>query len=147
MSRASIAAWAREAGVENVATPLDIDVRHRGWQGRWPDGFDVVFVANLVHISPWEATVGLLRGVGALLAPDGLLAIYGCFTRDGAHISESNVAFDASLRREDPSWGVRDVAEVAREAEAHGLCLAETIAMPANNLTLVLRRRAWTAPG
>ncbi len=142
VSRRSIAAWTRETGVHNVAAPLDIDVRCADWHRSWPDGFDVVLVCNLVHIAPWEATTGLLRGVGALLAPDGLLVIYGCFKRDGTHISRSNVAFDASLRRENPSWGVRDVAEVADAASAHGLRLAETIAMPANNLMLVLRRAA-----
>lgn len=138
-ARESVAAWTREAGLGNVAPPLDVDVRRPGWQRIWNERFDVVFTANLVHIAPWETTTGLLAGVGALLAPEGLLVIYGCFKRDGAHISASNVAFDAGLRRENPSWGVRDVAEVADAAAVHGLRLAETIAMPANNLTLVLR--------
>lgn len=139
VSRQSIAAWTEAAKLANVAAPADIDVRRPGWHTPWPDGFDVLYVANLIHIAPWAATLGLMAGAGALLRPGGLLAIYGCFKRDGVHISESNVAFDASLRREDPSWGVRDVAEVADAAAAEGLALDEIVAMPANNLTLVLR--------
>ncbi|MGI9381914.1 MAG: DUF938 domain-containing protein [Methyloligellaceae bacterium] len=139
ISRQSIIAWTEAAKVANVAAPADIDVRRPGWHTPWPDGFDILYVANLIHIAPWEATLGLMAGAGALLKPDGLFVIYGCFKRDGVHISQSNVAFDASLRREDPSWGVRDVDEVADAAAAEGLALDEVVAMPANNLVLVLR--------
>jgi len=95
---------------------------------------------NLLHISPWAATLGLLSGAARLLAPDGRLFIYGPFSRGGAHISESNVQFDASLRYRDPAWGVRDIDDVAAAAQGEGLDLVEVIAMPANNLMLMLAR-------
>lgn len=139
VSRQSVAAWTEAARVTNVAAPADVDVRCPDWHAPWTEGFDVLFTANLVHIAPWETTLGLMAGAGVLLRPDGLFAIYGCFKRDGAHISQSNIAFDASLRRQNPSWGVRDVGEVSDAAAAQGLALDEVVAMPANNLMLVLR--------
>ena len=142
VSRQSVAAWTEAARVTNVSAPTDVDVRRPDWHAPWAEGFDVLFTANLIHIAPWETTLGLMAGAGALLRPDGLVAIYGCFKRDGAHISQSNIAFDASLRRRDPSWGVRDVGEVSGAAAAQGLALDEVIAMPANNLMLVLRPAA-----
>lgn len=138
-ARRSIAAWRAEMGRDNIAAPLAIDVTEEDWAQALEPGFDAMVAVNLLHISPWAATVGLMRGAGVLLAPGGVLAIYGCFKRDGAHISQSNVDFDAGLRARNPDWGVRDIADVAREAERNGLRLEEVAAMPANNFTLVFR--------
>lgn len=134
--RASIAAWTEHLGVGNVAAPLALDVR-----GAWPDGpFDAVFCANMIHIAPWEACLGLLAGTARTLRPGGPLVMYGPYMRDGAHTAPSNAAFDASLRQRDPSWGVRDLGDVVAVAASHGLALEAVVEMPANNLTVVYRR-------
>jgi hypothetical protein len=104
-----------------------------------------ILAVNLTHISPWTATLGLLRGAAHFLDPkQGLLLIYGPFTRQGGHVGEGdgNARFDATLRAQDSSWGYRDVDEEVRPAaEREGLEL-EVVPMPANNLFLVFRRRS-----
>lgn len=137
-ARASIAAHVGEAGLANLHPPLDLDVTDPAWPEAVEPGLDVMVAINLLHISPWVATLGLLSGAGRLLAPEGRLFVYGPFSRGGNYFSQSNVRFDASLRDRDPSWGLRDVDDVAAAARAEGLDLAEVIEMPANNLMLVL---------
>ena len=95
---------------------------------------------NVLHIAPWPVTGALMRGAGRHLGDGSCLFVYGPFRRDGAHTAESNAAFDRSLRDRNPEWGVRDLADVAAEASAAGLELADTVAMPADNLVLVFRK-------
>jgi SAM-dependent methyltransferase len=134
---ASIEAWIRAEAPSNVLPPLRLDAT----DDPWPVGsVDAVFCANMIHIAPWEACLGLLRGVGSQLAPDGVLVLYGPYAVGGRHTAPSNAAFDADLRRRDPAWGVRDLDAVAAAAAAQGLVLAERVPMPANNQTLVFRR-------
>ena len=95
----------------------------------------------MVHISPWEATQGLMAGAGRLLPPGGLLYLYGAYRQQGVPTAPSNEAFDASLKARDPAWGVRDLEDVVAEAARHGLALERVVAMPANNLSVILRRR------
>jgi hypothetical protein len=136
-ARRSIDAWAMEAEVANIRPAIALDVR----QDAWPiDHANAILCINMVHISPWEATVGLMRGAGRLLQSGGLLYLYGPYRRDGAHTAPSNAAFDADLRARDPRWGVRDLEDVAAEAEANGLALDRIVAMPANNLSLLFVR-------
>ena len=99
-----------------------------------------VLCINMVHISPWEATLGLLRGAAALLRPGGILFLYGPYRRQGRHTAPSNAAFDASLRAQDPAWGVRDLETLIAEAQTRGFAVAEIAQMPANNLSVVLAR-------
>jgi len=139
-ARASIAAHVAEAGLANLHPPRDLDVTDAGWADAVELPCDVMIAVNLLHISPWQATLGLLAGAGRLLALEGRLFIYGPFSRGGDYLSHSNVQFDAALRHRDPSWGLRDVDDVAAAARAEGLDLVEVIAMPANNLMLVLAR-------
>lgn len=139
-ARASIAAHVAEAELANLHAPLDLDVVDPSWPEAVEVGLDVMVAVNLLHISPWGATLGLLSGAGRLLAPDGRLFIYGPFSRSGDYLSQSNVQFDAALRHRDPSWGLRDVHDVAAAARAKGLGLAEVIAMPANNLLLMFSK-------
>ena len=136
---ASIAAWTRVERRENVAPPLRLDVTGSTWPVSEP--FDAMFCANLIHIAPWAACEGLMHGAGKHLVPGGVLVLYGPFKIDGAHTAPSNAAFDADLRLRDPAWGVRDLEAVAATAARHGLDLEERIAMPANNQTLVFRKR------
>ena len=137
-ARRSIDAWAGEAEMPNIRPAIALDVR----QDDWPVGHaDAMLCINMVHISPWEATVGLMRGAGRLLPPGGLLYLYGPYRRDGQRTAPSNDAFDADLRARNPSWGVRDLEEVATEAETNSLALDRIIPMPANNLSLLFVRR------
>jgi hypothetical protein len=99
-----------------------------------------VFSANVIHISPWRVCLGLLDGASRVLAPAGLLVLYGPFRFDGVFLADSNAAFDARLRAEDPEWGVRDVSDLTREARARGFAEPERFALPANNHLLVFGR-------
>jgi cyclopropane fatty-acyl-phospholipid synthase-like methyltransferase len=132
-SRASIAAWT--TGLDNVAQPLAIDVRAKDWGVAEP--FDAVVAINMIHYSPWESTPALFKGAARLLAPGGIVFLYGPYRRDGRHTAPSNAAFEEWLKDRDPAFGVRDVGEVAAAAAAAGFTLREEIIMPANNLSLV----------
>ncbi|MBA4041402.1 MAG: SAM-dependent methyltransferase [Sphingobium sp.] len=130
---ASIAAW--NAGLANVRSPLMLDAA----ADRWPVAVaDVVLCINMVHIAPWEATLGLIAGARRLLAVGAPLILYGPYRRGGVPTAESNEAFDASLKSRDPRWGLRMVEEVT--AAATGFALASLVEMPANNLLLAYRR-------
>lgn len=134
---ASIAAWSEVARLDNLLKPLRFDVT-----GEWPaERFDAVVAINLLHISPWTASEALMAGATGCLAPGGVVVLYGPFRREGCHTAASNAAFDADLRRRDPQWGIRDLAEVEEEAQRYGLLLARVLPMPANNLILILRRQ------
>jgi hypothetical protein len=138
----SIAAWCE--GLANVLPPLQLDVQQPVWTGV-PPAVDALFAANLLHISPWETSVTLMRGAARHLAPQGGLTIYGAFFVDGEPVAPSNLAFDADLRARDAAWGVRRLADVARIAAEAGLILRERVAMPANNLLLHFVPAATTA--
>jgi hypothetical protein len=134
---ASIAAWRDEASLSNLLPPLQLDAARD-----WPVArADAILCINMVHISPWEATLGLLKGAGAVLPTGGLLYLYGPYLRDGVETAPSNLAFDASLKTRDPRWGIRAVEAVTKAAATEGLSLDRLIDMPANNLSLILRRR------
>jgi hypothetical protein len=135
---ASITAWCAHAGASNVRAPIVLDVTADPWPAA-VGTVDAIFNANMIHIAPWDACLGLLRGAGTHLAADGVLVTYGPYRIHGQHTAPSNAAFDADLRARDPAWGVRDLDEVARVAEQHGLAVTERIAMPANNFTIVFR--------
>jgi SAM-dependent methyltransferase len=137
-SRASVAGWIAEIGVGNVLPPLDIDVRRPDWG---VEAADAVVCVNMIHIAPWACAEGLIAGAARQLPPNGPLVIYGPFKRGGAHTAPSNAAFDASLRAQDPDWGIRDLEAVQALGEAHGFVLEEIVEMPANNLTVILRKQ------
>ena len=134
---ASIAAWIRHEQLPNVRPPLAFDVTRLPWP---VPTADAIVCINVIHISPWEATLALMKGAGELLAPGNVLVTYGPYRRGGAHTAPSNEAFDASLKSRDPRWGVRGMEEVGAVAKAAGLELEESVPMPANNFTLVFRR-------
>ncbi|PKN58737.1 MAG: SAM-dependent methyltransferase [Deltaproteobacteria bacterium HGW-Deltaproteobacteria-14] len=138
-SLASIAAWRDTAAAPNLLPPLRLDAA----ADAWPVGrADAIFNANMIHISPWAACLGLLRGAGRTLEAGGPLVLYGPYMLDGEHTAPSNAAFDASLRGRDPAWGVRDLADVRAAAEGAGLAFVRRIAMPANNQIVVFERQA-----
>ena len=132
---ASIADWCAE--LPNVLPPLTLDAAEEAW----PIGAaDAILCINMVHINPWEATLGLMAGAGRLLAPGALLFLYGPYRQRGVPTAESNEAFDMSLKTRNPAWGLRHVEDVSAAAAACGLVLDRLVAMPANNLSLVFRR-------
>lgn len=140
---ASIAAWRLHTGLQNLRAPQRIDLTDAGWTWvgeRSPGGLAAVVCINVLHIAPWRVAQNLISGAGRLLRGDGRLFIYGPFKRDGAHTAPSNADFDASLRAENPEWGVRDIGSLSALAQAAGLTLAETTPMPANNLVLAFAR-------
>jgi hypothetical protein len=139
-ARASAAAWIGVAGLPNVEAPLDIDVCAETWGVEPEAPFDAIVSINMVHIAPWAASCGLFAGAARLLGAGAPLVLYGPFMRGGVHTAPSNAIFDASLRARNPDWGVRDIADLERVAASHGLSLIESVAMPANNLTLVFAR-------
>jgi hypothetical protein len=132
----SIAAWTAERAAANVLPPVVLDVCAHAWP---VTRAAAVFCANMIHISPWAATEGLLRGAARVLPADGPLVLYGPYMIAGAHTAPSNAAFDVSLRARNPDWGVRDLDQVIALAASHGLQHRETITMPANNLSVVFR--------
>ena len=121
-----------------VGAPVCIDAARPPWPG--PE-VDAVFCANLTHIAPWAATLGLMAGAADRLAPGGLLLIYGPFNEGGAFTGPGNAAFDADLRARDSAWGLRDRADVDAAAMARGLMPDPPRVMPADNRLLVYRRR------
>ena len=132
---ASIAAWC--AGLPNVRPALKLNASKPDWP---VNRADAVLCINMVHISPWEATLGLMKGAGGTLSSGGLLYLYGPYTKDGVETAPSNLAFDASLKGRDPRWGLRAVDEVIVAAKAQGLAFEKLIEMPANNISLLFRR-------
>jgi SAM-dependent methyltransferase len=135
---ASIAAWRDHAALPNLLPPLRLDAAD---PDGWPvDRADAVVNINMIHISPWAATQGLMAGAGRLLPPGGPLFLYGPYIEAEVETAPSNRAFDEGLRRRDPAWGLRDRDAVVALAAQHGLALEERIAMPANNLMLVFRK-------
>lgn len=141
---ASIQAWVSEGSLSNVRPPLAIDLTKRPWP---ISAADAVVCINVIHISPWEATLALMAGAGMILPAGGVLVTYGPYMRGGAHTAPSNEAFDASLRARNPLWGVRDIDKVAEVAGLEGLVLDEAVPMPADNFTLVWRKSSAALPG
>lgn len=134
---ASIRAWAETARLPNLRPPLLLDAS----AAEWPIArTDAILCINMVHISPWEATVGMMRNAGKVLPVGGPLVLYGAYFREGVETAASNQAFDADLRRRNPAWGIRRLEDVAELAERHGFDLDDVHIMPANNLTVVFRK-------
>lgn len=132
---ASIASWT--AGLGNVATPIAIDATEAGWPVARADA---LLCVNMVHIAPWDATLGLMTGASAVLATGAPLILYGPYLRGDVATAPSNLEFDASLKSRDARWGLRSVEDVRASAEVRGLAFERLIEMPANNLVLVFRK-------
>jgi SAM-dependent methyltransferase len=141
-ARASIAAWIAHDGLPNVRAPLALDVHQPDWG---VDSLDAVVCINMIHISPWSAAEALFAGASRRLADGGVLYLYGPYKRGGAHTSPSNDAFDQQLRSRDAAWGVRDMEAVIALGASVGFVCDEPIAMPANNFSLVFRKRPGAA--
>ncbi len=135
---ASIAAWRSHAGTPNLLPPLRLDAAD---PDAWPvERAEAVVNINMIHISPWAATLGLMDGAGRLLPVGGVLFLYGPYIETDVETAPSNLAFDRSLKARNPAWGLRRLDEVTGLAAGHGLVLQARIAMPANNLALIFHK-------
>ena len=134
----STEAWRETAGLPNLRPPLVIDAASPDWP---IDSADAMLSINMVHISPWASALGLLDGAQRLLARGAPLILYGPWLKDDVPTAQSNLDFDADLKRRDAQWGLRKVEEFAAAAEERVLDHADTRLMPANNMMLLLRRR------
>ncbi|KAL3774666.1 hypothetical protein HJC23_012280 [Cyclotella cryptica] len=124
-----------DAGVNRDAIPGDSSCySHRR------DYFDLVLCINMIHIAPWEATLGLMQCAGTVLREGGILLCYGPYKVGGTAV-ESNLKFDESLRSRDPSWGVRDLEAVVQVAKDNGLEFMESVDMPANNMSVLFCKK------
>ena len=133
----SIDAWRAQSRMANVRKPVRIDAE----ASDWPVGIvDAILCINMAHISPWSATIGVLDGAARHLRPGGRLIFYGPWIQNSVETAQSNLLFDADLRRRNPAWGLRTVEALAADALTRGLELAEQRPMPANNLMLLARR-------
>lgn len=131
----SIASWC--AGLGNVLPPLALDAA----SVKWPvDRADAMLCINMAHISPWEATLGLVAGAQRLLGTGAPLILYGPWRREGVQTAPSNEVFDASLKARDARWGLRRVEDLDEAAGARAFARTRLVEMPANNLMLVYRR-------
>jgi SAM-dependent methyltransferase len=137
-ARRSIAAWRAQERLANLCQPLALDVHDVPWP---VTAFDAVVCINMIHISPWTTTTSLVAGAKLALREGGLLYLYGPYQMHGVHTAPSNEAFDRSLRAQNPQWGVRDLDRVMDVADEEGFDLAETLLMPANNLSVIFKKR------
>jgi hypothetical protein len=136
-ARLSVAAWVKAMGVTNVRAPIALDASQSVWPIASADG---IICINMVHISPWEATLGLIKGAAAILPPASPFYLYGPYKRGGFATAPSNQAFDRNLRDRNANWGLRDLEAVSAMAQSVGFSAPVITEMPANNLSLVVRR-------
>ncbi len=136
-ARESIAAWIAAEGLDNIRAPLALDAASDGWPIARASA---MLCINMIHISPWEATQGLMRGAARLLDSGAPLYLYGPYRRPDRPLEPSNAAFDQDLRRRDPRWGLRNLDDVTQCAADHGLERLGIVEMPANNLSVIFRK-------
>lgn len=134
---ASIDAWASESGLPNLKPAIRLDATARDWP---LSHADAILCINMIHISPWAATEGLIRHAAELLPASAPLYLYGPYRQSGVPLAPSNAVFDDSLRRRNPKWGLRELDAIAALATAAGFDGPQVTPMPANNLSVVFRR-------
>lgn len=138
---ASIAAHVADCSSAGFMAPQLLDVTDENWPvAVRPETADVILNINMIHITPWQACVGLLQGSGRKLRPGGLLILYGPFRQRDVETAPSNEAFEGWLKNQNTAYGLRYLEDVAEEAARHRLLLSEVVAVPANNLIVVFRR-------
>jgi hypothetical protein len=151
-ARASIAAWQKLAPADRLYPPIELDASSPHWLVEsdtlstylptcdlQQHPITAIVNINMIHIAPRSAYLGLVAGARRILPQSGVLYLYGPFKQQGVHTSASNAAFDESLQRQNPEWGVWDLEEVVDIAERHNLRLKKIFPMPANNLSVVFQ--------
>ncbi len=135
---ASIHAWRRHEGPDNLDVPVTLDVLTECWP---IEDADAIVAINVMHISPWAFTESMLRQARRVLQPGAPLLVYGAVFRSGEDPAPSNLAFDQELRERDPGYGVRSLVDIERAATDARMSIDEVVAMPKNNTLLVIRAR------
>jgi hypothetical protein len=140
----SVAAW-RNAIPEDGIRPLEPRLLDAGDPARWPidstDTLTAIHAANMIHIAPWEATLGLFEGAARVLPADGLMMLYGPFKREGRFSGDGDLGLEDWLKGLDPRFGIRDLdTEIRPLARSHGFVRDREIALPANNMLVVFER-------
>jgi SAM-dependent methyltransferase len=136
-SLASIAAHRTAADTPNLLPPVCLDATSE----QWPvESVDALVCINMIHISPWAVSEGLMAGARRALRMGGIIYLYGPYKIDGRHTAQSNKEFDAWLRTQNAQWGVRDFADIKDLAARNDFVLIETVPMPANNMSIIFKR-------
>jgi len=142
-NRDSISAWWWEVQLNNILPPMDINTQDDVWtiENIAPPGpVTAIVCINMVHISPWEASIGLMKGAARILPKEGVLYLYGPYKVDNQHTAPTNEQFDITLRNQNPEWGIRNLNDLQSLAVEHGLRFIKTIAMPANNMSVIFKK-------
>ena len=137
--RASIDAYAAEAGLPNLRAAMALDATEAGW-GKAQSGQALIVLINLLHLISAPEARQIIGEAAQALAPGGSFAVYGPYLRDGQATSEGDARFHASLTAQDPAIGYKDLSEVEGWLRAAGLTLHPVRQMPANNLFLLAER-------
>ncbi|WP_417591666.1 DUF938 domain-containing protein [Parasphingorhabdus sp.] len=133
----SIAAWTKREAVPNILPPKQLDAQAAQWD---VENVVAILCINMVHISPWESSIGLFEKAGKLLAPGAPFYLYGPYLRADVETAPGNLAFERSLKSRNLRWGLRDVADMDALAARNGFVRESLIEMPANNISLVYRK-------
>ena len=137
----SIKSWIEFTKIPNIQQPRITNVQNDGWESDFEgNNISTILCINMIHIAPWEACLGLLKGAGKILKKGGILYFYGAYKQGGEHTSESNAKFDESLRGRNESWGVRNLETVIEEASLHQLSFVQIVQMPSNNLSVIFQK-------
>lgn len=137
----SIKAWREGCLTDNLELPLKIDVMESNWyQGLKDKNIKVMVCINMIHISPWEACLGLMTAAREILLLDGILYLYGAYKINNQHTATSNQEFDKYLRSQNPAWGVRNLEDIIEVAGKNNLTFEKKIPMPSNNFSLIFRK-------
>jgi cyclopropane fatty-acyl-phospholipid synthase-like methyltransferase len=131
---AGINAWIDLAGHPNLRRPLILDVNDAPPLERQ---YDAVFSANTAHIMSIDEVAKMFTIVASGLTDGGRFCLYGPFSIDGRHTSDSNARFDASLRAQDPAMGIRDLGHLDRLGSSVDLVRDRLLPMPANNFIAI----------
>lgn len=137
----SIIEYASEIKTNNIRKPIKIDAStdYKTWDLS-DEKFDYLININLIQVSPFECTLGLFKGAGNLLKPNGFLFTYGPFAFNGVIEPQSNVDFDKELKSKDPRWGIREITEVKEIAKENGIDFVKIYDLPANNKCVVWKK-------
>ncbi len=126
-----------DSGLDNLPPPVFLDA-----MGAWPEReFDTIYTANSFHIMDSAAVGESISGCGKCLSAGGHLVVYGPFNYAGDFTSASNARFDAMLKANDPDSGIKDFEWVDSLAQTAGMELAADVEMPANNRSLIWKKR------
>ena len=136
----SITEWAQTATNNIPSNPRLIDASQSDWCLTGQDNIDVIVCINVIHISPWSVTNGILKGAQKFLPKGGFLYFYGPFIQNNVPTAAGNIAFDNSLRERHEDWGLRNLNEVENLANKHALKLDRIVKMPSNNLSVIFTK-------